>query len=136
MAGNGELEETNVPLLEDLASKVPKTLDDSDQNLPRRVWIESKKLWYIVGPTIFSRLVSYAMLAITLAFAGHLGDLELAAISIVNNVVIGFDFGLLLLGQPTTDVAEMFAVVCWWMITTSLQLCLSISSREIFAMPA
>ncbi|GAY38763.1 hypothetical protein CUMW_039160 [Citrus unshiu] len=95
MAGNGELEETNVPLLEDLASKVPKTLDDSDQNLPRRVWMESKKLWYIDGPTIFSRLVSYSMLAITLAFAGHLGDLELAAISIVNNVVIGFDFGLL-----------------------------------------
>ncbi|KAH9664440.1 hypothetical protein KPL70_020009 [Citrus sinensis] len=94
MAGNGELEETNVPLLEDLASKVPKTLDDSDQNLPRRVWMESKKLWYIDGPTIFSRLVSYSMLAITLAFAGHLGDLELAAISIVNNVVIGFDFGL------------------------------------------
>lgn len=97
MAGNGELEETNVPLLEDLASKVPKTLDDSDQNLPRRVWMESKKLWYIDGPTIFSRLVSYSMLAITLAFAGHLSDLELAAISIVNNVVIGFDFGLLVL---------------------------------------
>lgn len=97
MAGNGELEETNVPLLEDLASKVPKTFDDSDQNLTRRVWMESKKLWYIVGPTIFSRLASYSMLAITLAFAGHLGDLDLAAISIVNNVVIGFDFGLLVL---------------------------------------
>lgn len=36
------------------------------------------------------------MLVITQAFAGHLGDLELAAISVANNVVVGFDFGLLL----------------------------------------
>ncbi|KAK8631745.1 hypothetical protein V6N13_028525 [Hibiscus sabdariffa] len=61
-----------------------------------RVWVESKKLWQIVGPAIFSRLTSYSMLVITQAFAGHLGDLELAAISIANNVVVGFDFGLLL----------------------------------------
>ncbi|MBD4018500.1 hypothetical protein GUI04_05595, partial [Xanthomonas citri pv. citri] len=30
------------------------------------------------------------------AFAGHLGDLELAAISIATSVIVGFDFGLLL----------------------------------------
>jgi Na+-driven multidrug efflux pump len=62
-----------------------------------KVWIESKKLWHIVGPAIFSRLASYSMLIITQAFAGHLGDLELAAISIANNVIVGFDLGLLVL---------------------------------------
>ncbi|VVB18121.1 unnamed protein product [Arabis nemorensis] len=36
------------------------------------------------------------MILITQAFAGHLGDLELASISIVNNVIVGFNFGLLL----------------------------------------
>lgn len=36
------------------------------------------------------------MLVITQAFAGHLGDLDLAAISIATNVVLGFDFGLML----------------------------------------
>ncbi|KAJ9670195.1 hypothetical protein PVL29_026626 [Vitis rotundifolia] len=60
------------------------------------MWEESKKLWHIVGPAIFSRIASYSMLVITQAFAGHLGDLELAAISIANNVIVGFDFGLLL----------------------------------------
>ncbi|XP_061351275.1 protein DETOXIFICATION 27-like [Gastrolobium bilobum] len=87
------LGEAKVPLLED------KTLVDrgeQDQDLARRVWVESKKLWHIVGPAIFSRIASYSMLVITQAFAGHLGDLELAAISIANNVVVGFDFGLLL----------------------------------------
>ncbi|KAH9664452.1 protein DETOXIFICATION 27 [Citrus sinensis] len=95
MPSNGALEDTKVPLLDDLASTVPSE-DDSDKNLTRTIWVESKKLWYIVGPAIFSRLASYSMLVITQAFAGHLGDIELAAISIANNVIVGFDFGLLL----------------------------------------
>ncbi|KAJ4714518.1 Protein DETOXIFICATION [Melia azedarach] len=92
MSSNGALEETKVPLLEHSAGE----REDSEQNLTRRVWIESKKLWYIVGPAIFSRVASYSMFVITQAFAGHLGDLELAAISIASNVIVGFDFGLLL----------------------------------------
>lgn len=71
--------------------------EDDDQRLGRRVWIESKKLWHIVGPAIFSRVASYSMVVITQAFAGHLGELELAAISIANNVIVGFDLGLLVL---------------------------------------
>ncbi|KAG8478544.1 hypothetical protein CXB51_028300 [Gossypium anomalum] len=98
MSSNGALKEAKVPLIEDLGpaegSKVEQ--DDQNQSLGRRVWIESSKLWQIVGPAIFSRLASYSMLVITQAFAGHLGDLELAAISIANNVIVGFDFGLLL----------------------------------------
>lgn len=97
MSSNGALEEAKVPLIEDLASaeRLKAEQDDQNQSLTKRVWIESKKLWQIVGPAIFSRLASYSMLVITQAFAGHLGDLELAAVSIANNVVVGFDFGLL-----------------------------------------
>ncbi|ESW30386.1 hypothetical protein PHAVU_002G149300 [Phaseolus vulgaris] len=84
------LEEANLPLLEDERD------DEQDQKLAPRFWMESKKLWHIVGPSILSRVLSYSMLVITQAFAGRLGDLELAAISIANNVVVGFDFGLLL----------------------------------------
>ncbi|GFP90852.1 protein transparent testa 12, partial [Phtheirospermum japonicum] len=36
------------------------------------------------------------MFVITQAFAGHLGDLELAGMSIASNVIMGFDFGLML----------------------------------------
>ncbi|GKV18702.1 hypothetical protein SLEP1_g29043 [Rubroshorea leprosula] len=98
MLGDGALEEAKVPLLNDLASaaKLIAKQDDENQSLSTRVWIESKKLWQIVGPAIFSRLASYSMVVITQAFAGHLGDLELAAISISNNVIIGFNLGLLL----------------------------------------
>ncbi|XP_009373462.2 protein DETOXIFICATION 27 [Pyrus x bretschneideri] len=69
---------------------------DEKQDLSIRVWIETKKLWQIVGPAIFSRLASYTMNVITQAFAGHLGEVELAAISIANTVIVGFIFGLLL----------------------------------------
>lgn len=56
---------------------------------------ESKKLWHIAGPSIFTRVTSYSMNIVTQAFAGHLGDLELASISIGNTVVLGFNFGLI-----------------------------------------
>lgn len=61
-----------------------------------RFWIESKKLWYIVAPSIFSRVATFTMNVVTQAFAGHLGDVELAAITISTGVIVGFNFGLLL----------------------------------------
>ena len=69
--------------------------DEEEGKLSVRVWVESKKLWQIVGPAIFSRVASYTMNVITQAFAGHLGEVELAAISIANTVIVGFNFGLL-----------------------------------------
>ena len=72
---------------------------EEKKDLSSRVWIESKKLWQIVGPAIFSRLASYTMNVVTQAFAGHLGEVELAAISIANTVIVGFNFGLLVILQ-------------------------------------
>uniref|UniRef100_A0A453IYZ8 Protein DETOXIFICATION n=1 Tax=Aegilops tauschii subsp. strangulata TaxID=200361 RepID=A0A453IYZ8_AEGTS len=68
---------------------------EGSSKLGRRVLEESKKLWVIVAPAMFSRIVTFSMNVITQAFAGHLGDLELAAISIANTVVVGFSFGLM-----------------------------------------
>ncbi|XP_058221319.1 protein DETOXIFICATION 27-like [Rhododendron vialii] len=62
--------------------------------LKRRVWVETKKLWHLVGPAILSRICAATFAVVTQAFAGHLGDVELASISIVNTVILGFCFGL------------------------------------------
>uniref|UniRef100_A0ACD5WT85 Uncharacterized protein n=1 Tax=Avena sativa TaxID=4498 RepID=A0ACD5WT85_AVESA len=78
------------------ASAGEEDSSSSNTKLGRRVWEESKKLWVIVAPAIFSRVVTFSMNVITQAFAGHIGDLELAAISIANTVVVGFNFGLML----------------------------------------
>ncbi|TKY74409.1 TRANSPARENT TESTA protein 12 [Spatholobus suberectus] len=67
-----------------------------EQGFGDKLWLETKKLWLIVGPSIFSRIAAFTMNVVTQAFAGHLGDVELAAISIANTVIVGFNFGLLL----------------------------------------
>ncbi|MCD9560285.1 hypothetical protein HAX54_018807 [Datura stramonium] len=76
-------------------NKIIRTEDEDDKDLKTRVWIETKKLWHIVGPAIFSRIATYTMNVITQSFAGHLGEVELAAISISNTVIVGLNFGLL-----------------------------------------
>ncbi|KAL6962760.1 Protein DETOXIFICATION 27 [Sarracenia purpurea var. burkii] len=65
-------------------------------NLIRRIWLESKKLWHIAGSSIFTRIAMFSITVITQSFAGHLSNLELAAISIVTTVIIGITFGFLL----------------------------------------
>lgn len=96
MASRIENGETTEPLLDYSSSVKFIEADEQDETIFRKIWIESRKLWNVVGPAIFTRLASYSMFVITQAFAGHLGDLELAAMSIASNVILGFDFGLML----------------------------------------
>ncbi|KAK1258551.1 Protein TRANSPARENT TESTA 12 [Acorus gramineus] len=62
----------------------------------REFKVESKKLWYLAGPAIFTSICQYSLGAVTQTFAGHVGDLELAAVSIENSVIAGFSFGVML----------------------------------------
>ncbi|KAG5612712.1 hypothetical protein H5410_023993 [Solanum commersonii] len=77
-------------------NKIERRGDEDDKDMKTRVWIETKKLWHIDGPTIFSRIGTYTMNIITQGFAGHIGEVELAAITISNTVIVGFSFGLIL----------------------------------------
>ncbi|XP_039038688.1 protein DETOXIFICATION 27-like [Hibiscus syriacus] len=67
-----------------------------EPKLISKAWDESKKLWFVAGPSIFSRLAMFSVTVITQGFAGHLGDLNLAAISIATTVIISIAFGILL----------------------------------------
>ncbi|URE17096.1 protein TRANSPARENT TESTA [Musa troglodytarum] len=71
-------------------------LTNGGTGLARRVWEESKKLWAVVGPSMIGRLALYGMCVITQAYAGHVGDLELASFSIATTVVASFVFGFML----------------------------------------
>ncbi|KAL6186451.1 hypothetical protein ACLB2K_042571 [Fragaria x ananassa] len=57
---------------------------------------ESKKLWFLAGPAVFTSICQYSLGAVTQIFAGQVGTLDLAAVSIENSVIAGFSFGLLL----------------------------------------
>ncbi|KAK3041849.1 hypothetical protein RJ639_000365 [Escallonia herrerae] len=62
----------------------------------REFSVESKKLWYLAGPAIFTSICQYSLGAVTQTFAGHVSTLALAAFSIENSVIAGFSFGVML----------------------------------------
>ena len=93
MAYRGEDELLSQKLLQEKGRAVVQRNDQA--NIFPRFWTESRKLWQITAPSIFSRVAAATMNIVTQAFAGHLGEVELASISIANTVIVGFNFGLL-----------------------------------------
>ncbi|XP_061987594.1 protein DETOXIFICATION 29-like isoform X1 [Populus nigra] len=71
-------------------------LINSVRDFSREFFRESKKLWYLAGPAIFTTLCQYSLGAITQLLAGHVGTLDLAAVSVENSVIAGFSFGIML----------------------------------------
>ncbi|XP_057973020.1 protein DETOXIFICATION 33 isoform X1 [Malania oleifera] len=74
--------------------------DGADEGKPvslvRKTGIESKKLWKLAGPAIFTSICQYSLGALTQTFAGFVGELELAAVSVENSVIAGLAFGVML----------------------------------------
>ncbi|KAK3133576.1 hypothetical protein QOZ80_6AG0538230 [Eleusine coracana subsp. coracana] len=64
--------------------------------LTKELWEESKKLWQVAGPAACTRLAFYGMGVVSQAFAGHLGDRELAAVAIAVTVISGLNLGFFL----------------------------------------
>ncbi|EOA23848.1 hypothetical protein CARUB_v10017066mg [Capsella rubella] len=58
--------------------------------------VETKKLWYLAGPAIFTCMSQYSLGAVTQVFAGHISTISLAAVSVENSVIAGFSFGIML----------------------------------------
>ncbi|KFK44418.1 hypothetical protein AALP_AA1G254300 [Arabis alpina] len=57
---------------------------------------ESKKLWWLAGPAIFTSFCQYSLGAVTQVLAGHVNTLALAAVTIQNSVIAGFSVGIML----------------------------------------
>ncbi|CAA3006161.1 DETOXIFICATION 33-like [Olea europaea subsp. europaea] len=66
------------------------------KNLGEKTWVESKKLWEIAAPAILTAVAQFSIGFVTIAFVGHLGEVELAAVSVVQNVLEGFVYGVML----------------------------------------
>ncbi|KAL1317119.1 hypothetical protein AAHE18_15G112900 [Arachis hypogaea] len=92
----------------------------------REFFIESKKLWYLAGPAIFTSLCQYSLGAVTQLLAGHVGTTALAAISVENNVVACFCFGIMKQAFGARKL-EMLGVLMQrsWVILNAIALLLS-----------
>lgn len=69
---------------------------DEERGLPRReiptVWHEIGSLCRLAGPMVCVNLLQFSITVVSVAFVGHLGELELASASIANSIagVIGY----------------------------------------------
>lgn len=63
----------------------------------RQFTAESKKLWWLAGPAIFTSFCQYSLGAVTQILAGHVNTLALAAVSIQNSVIAGFSVGVMVM---------------------------------------
>lgn len=66
------------------------------QRLLAATWTELKLLFRLAGPAVAVYMINYLMSMSTQIFAGHLGNLELAAASLGNTGVQMFAYGLML----------------------------------------
>ncbi|KAJ8572293.1 hypothetical protein K7X08_008804 [Anisodus acutangulus] len=66
------------------------------KQIANKWWEEFKKVWHIAGPAIITSVSVFSLDFITAAFVGQLGDVELAAVSEVQNVLLGFVTGIML----------------------------------------
>ncbi|XP_040996843.1 protein DETOXIFICATION 33-like [Juglans microcarpa x Juglans regia] len=62
----------------------------------RKFGSESRKLWKLAGPAIFTAICQYSLGALTQTFAGLVGELDLAAVAVENSVIAGLAFGVML----------------------------------------
>ncbi|XP_058079488.1 protein DETOXIFICATION 20-like [Magnolia sinica] len=75
---------------------VSKREGDGEEKLGQRIWAESKKLWIVAAPAIFTRFSLFGIAVISQAFIGHIGSTELAAYALVSTVLLRFANGILL----------------------------------------
>lgn len=74
----------------------------------RRFGFESKKLWVIAGPAIFTSLCQYSLGALTQTFAGLRNELDLSSVSIANSVIAGLAFGVMVLFNSNSSLFISF----------------------------
>lgn len=93
----------------ELSHKAALLGDDTEDYAPVRsfsefrcmFWIETVKLWKIAGPAVITILCMYGTNAIISLFAGHIGTIELSAITISLAVISTFSYGFLVNFLPS-----------------------------------
>ncbi|KAJ8763161.1 hypothetical protein K2173_025546 [Erythroxylum novogranatense] len=90
----GELEINEKLLTEKLESNSRDIEEKS--SLKEKIWWETKKMWIVAAPAIFTRFSTFGTNVVSQAFIGHIGPTELAAYSLVSPVLLRFCNGVLL----------------------------------------
>ncbi|XP_062200245.1 protein DETOXIFICATION 30-like isoform X2 [Phragmites australis] len=65
------------------------------KRLVSKSWEESRRLWHVAFPVILTEVFQFSIGFVTTGFVGHLGEVELAAVTVVENILENFAFGVL-----------------------------------------
>ncbi|QCD97184.1 multidrug resistance protein [Vigna unguiculata] len=83
-------------LKQKLLHELKKDSLGEEESVGKRVWEESKKMWVVAGPAIFTRFSTFGIVVVTQSFIGHIGSTELAAYALVMTVLVRFANGVLI----------------------------------------
>ncbi|KAK4282053.1 hypothetical protein QN277_013474 [Acacia crassicarpa] len=87
-------ESAKLPLLRNKKESAEE--EDEALSLVERIWKESKMMWVVAFPAIFTRFSTFGIHVTGQAFVGHIGSKELAAYALVFTVLLRFANGILL----------------------------------------
>lgn len=95
-------------------SRLEEVLSDTTVPFSKRLlsatWIELKLLFPLAGPAIIVYVINNLMSFVTRAFAGHLGNLELAAANLGNSGIQLLAYGLMvncIYGSPLPTLSSL-----------------------------
>ncbi|XP_023772739.1 protein DETOXIFICATION 24 [Lactuca sativa] len=77
--------------------------EETEGDLKKRVWIESKKIWRVALPSMISRVCAFGTLVITQSFIGHISNVDLAGYALVQTLSVRFINGILLGMSSATE---------------------------------
>uniref|UniRef100_A0A453DT15 Protein DETOXIFICATION n=1 Tax=Aegilops tauschii subsp. strangulata TaxID=200361 RepID=A0A453DT15_AEGTS len=69
------------------------------RTLATKSWEESKLLWRLAFPAVLTEVFQFSIGFVTASFVGHIGVVELAAVTVVESILEGFAYGVLV-GTP------------------------------------
>ncbi|KAA3473161.1 protein TRANSPARENT TESTA 12-like [Gossypium australe] len=77
--------------------------EEEKNDLKKRVWVETKKIWRIAFPSMLARVTSFGMIIVTQSFLGHIGELELATFALIQSIFVRFINGILIGMSSATE---------------------------------
>lgn len=104
--------------------------DEKEVGFVNKFGVESKKLWKIAGPAIFTALCQYSLGALTQTFTGFVGELELAAVSVENSVIAGLAFGVMV-SKYDLHLVLVFNINLWFKLQVGC-ICSSLLASNCF----
>lgn len=111
--------QSNGSEVEPVSSELEEALSDDSlsffQRIKKATWIELKNLFRLAAPAILVYMLNNLVSMSTQIFCGHLGNLELAAVSLGSTGIQVFAFGLMV-----RNSIYIYMFVC--IITARLQL--------------